>query len=315
MKLRIFFFSCIFLAVRYVAMAQPGLAPCDKNHYEIWSETFADYYNEEFSFQYIVSPSFQSPYALYIPSCFGWSVGKRVLTYKQNKNKWTLACDSAMIRRLNVLVRYSVRTSMFCYESFGLDGVTHFFFDGSKGAYCWTPSITSVTGGLVSVMEQVCKAVQRHDISLLQRQQPTIDSLIYYFKRLMPAEWSAVTVVESTISGNGEADKHEVELTTCGGMVRLLFTFSAAAYNDGLPEALLKKYRSVLETFSRRLFQQTHVLELGETLSITVNNERPFELRKVLGWGYKAVVSEADLNVDTLLERFCELDEKASAGH
>lgn len=304
MKQPFFLLASLLLGTALTAQAQPRLVPCDKLHYDIWNRTLSDYYRDEADYQYIVAPSFSRPCALYIPSCFGSAGKERQLSCRQQGKEWAMACDSLTARRLSALVHYAVQTAMFPYEPSGLDGVTYFFFDRFRGAYCWSPRGSSPCGRLVGVMEQTCKAVQQNDAALLRRQMPAIDSLLCHFKQCMPHEWAAVTAKGGTWNLGDERDGREVTLAAYGGAVKLVFTFPDEQYSDSLPSELLARYRPVAEAFARWVFLQTHALDMGECLIIEVSNRKPFLFCKVHEYGYKSTVSEAELHADTLITRF-----------
>lgn len=304
MKKHFLLLACLLFGARFAAMAQPRLVPCDKLHYELWGRMFSEYFRDESDYQYIVSPSFSRRYALYIPSCFGSAGKERQLSCRQQGKEWAMACDSLTARRLSALVHYAVQTAMFPYEPSGLDGVTYFFFDRFRGAYCWSPRGSAPCARLVGVMEQVCEAVRQSDLALLRRQMPAIDSLICHFKECMPHEWAAVTAEGRTWNLMDEENKTEVTLAACGGSVRLVFTFPDEQYRDSLPGELLARYRSVVEAFARWAFLQTHALDMGEQLCIEVSAGKPFSFRKAHAFFYGATVSEAELDADMLIARF-----------
>jgi hypothetical protein len=291
------FIIALVFTVSISVEAQRRLVPCNMTHYKIWNRFFTKYYQEYARYQYLVSPSFSSPYALYVMPNNTLEVRDKDKNYKMN-------CDSLIHLQLSILITHATATSMYIYDRLGLDGTRYFFFDYDNGATCWSPSKYSTCDSLVRVMENVIKAVKTRDNVLLQSQKPIMDSLISTFKKYYPEDYGYVGGSWEPVSVNGKIS-YNVFLYCYDETVKLNFLYPKEKYNQSTIAKLKSQYGKVLQEAAKWAFMNTYAMDLNGIINITIDNSSPFKFQKSRK-KYEFTIQETDMNTDNLIRLFKE---------
>jgi hypothetical protein len=278
--------------------AQRRLVPCDIIEYRIWNKFFENYYQKDAFCQYLVSPSFSNPYALYLKDA-------DTLVVKDAEKEYKMVCDSTIHHHLSMLITHAVATSMFTpITQIGLDGTSYFFFESWNGVTCWSPDEYTNCGRLVHVMEEVVKAVKTENNSLLQSQKPTVDSLITMFKSYYPDDYNTVTVDCSGLIEDGK-DTHYVSISSYHERINMTFTYPEKKYNQSIANKLKLQYGKVLQEAARWAFMNTYAIDWNWEINIIVDNNSPSKFQK-LKYDYEFTIQEKDINTDNLIRLFKE---------
>lgn len=296
---KMLFITALVFTVSISANAQRRLVPCNIDEYRIWNKLFTNYYQKSVFRQYIVSPSFSKPYALYLKDT-------DTLVVKDAEKEYKMVCDSTINHHLSMLITHAVATSMFTpITQIGLDGTRYFFFDSENGVTCWSPHEYTNCGRLVHVMEEVVKAVKAEDNSLLQSQKPTVDSLITMFKSYYPDDYNTVTVDCSGLIEDGKETTNDVSISSYHERINMIFTYPEKKYNQSIPDKLKSQYGKVLQEAARWAFMNTYAIDWDWRINIIVDNNSPSKFQK-LKYDYEFTLQEKDINTDNLIRLFKE---------
>lgn len=134
-------------------LAQDGLVPLDST--ETYPRRFIP---EGTSYAYYVSPAFSAPYALFFMKDNNVIIGREYRTAGFREYRAKMSEDFLLL--LDKVLGRVIRDADRRYETFGLDGVTHYFYSSADGtAYVWSPNAKSTPGALVGIFDDLWRRI------------------------------------------------------------------------------------------------------------------------------------------------------------
>ncbi len=156
-----------------------------------------------YKFVYLVCPIFSEEYCLTYDSIkrslvlckskskIGYALSKREseLARKMRVKSYLLPVDDEYVDSLQSLYCAILNAVSPNCRKTGLDGVSYYFYlpiDVYTVAFAWSPDEESNCGRTVRLMEQLCDAVEKHDLDAAEQLREEIVALTAVFRRLPP---------------------------------------------------------------------------------------------------------------------------------
>ena len=166
---------------------------------------------------------------------------------------YKLAVTTEIIDELEELFEHAVMTSNHLdIESHVTDGWAHYFGYGHRLAYVSNPTGGGRAGKIVSVVQNICYAVEKHDTARLNQQMETCRFLIQELKKEYPVRYFQ-PIWKSRSSGDKEPWSYKLDGDHCFYLEILSDTMTTWEILDSLD----KRYSDSLAVWSRELFLMT----------------------------------------------------------
>lgn len=264
--------------------AQTHLTPLSQSVQRIWGkDVFPKCLTDSAESQFIISPSFTPPMALYI----GWrypcipqdAVPYRLAIKNQEGQTHEMAGDSLSYIKLRTMIKHAVNTARFGGEKSGFDGCGYFVFDCDNGAKAWSPHGNA--GALMKTLSDVFEAVHNNSLQEIHTLLPRIDSITNVFKTLYPEDFYTGYNMGAH---SWNSTKKEFPETYCvwgsflDDLLMVDFVIPQEWYENQeryTPYKLVKKYAPVLEAVGRYLHKETSLLGING-IYFMVNNNEPY---------------------------------------